>query len=116
MANEQNLRPIRTESEAREKGRNGGIASGKARRDKKKILSCLDYLIKNKHMTEDGKKKTGAEIVSYALFQKAASGNIDAIKMVIDMVEPNASNEETEDLDAIEADVFGYPPKDGEDQ
>lgn len=45
MANEQNLRPIRTESEAREKGRNGGIASGIARREKKTIQKILnDFL------------------------------------------------------------------------
>ena len=43
--NEKNLKPIRTESEAREKGRNGGIASGKARREKKTIQKILnDYL------------------------------------------------------------------------
>ena len=107
MANVQNLKPIRTEIEAREKGRNGGIASGKSRRNKKLILDCVDYLVKTKHITEDGEKKTGAEIISYALFQKAKSGNLDAIKMVIDMVEPNASNAETEDLDAIESDLFG---------
>ena len=35
MANEQNLKPVRSEKEAREKGRKGGIASGKARREKK---------------------------------------------------------------------------------
>ena len=45
MANEQNLRPIRTESEAREKGRNGGIASGAARREKKTVQKILnDFL------------------------------------------------------------------------
>ena len=45
MANEQNLRPIRTESEAREKGRNGGIASGIARREKKTVQKILgDFL------------------------------------------------------------------------
>ena len=45
MANEQNLRPIRTESEARKKGRNGGIASGIARREKKTIQKILnDFL------------------------------------------------------------------------
>ena len=37
MANEQNLRPVRTKSEARERGRNGGIASGKARKENKLI-------------------------------------------------------------------------------
>lgn len=58
--NEKNLKPIRTASEAREKGRNGGIASGKARREKntvKKILS--DFL--------DGQIKDNAQ------FQKLAS-------------------------------------------
>ena len=37
MANEQNLKPVKTKSEARERGRNGGIASGKARRENKLI-------------------------------------------------------------------------------
>ena len=45
MANEQNLKPIRTASEAREKGRNGGIASGAARREKKTVQKILnDFL------------------------------------------------------------------------
>ena len=37
MANEQNLQPIRTKSEAREKGRNGGVRSGEVRRERKLI-------------------------------------------------------------------------------
>ena len=45
MANDQNLKPIRTASEAREKGRNGGIASGIARREKKTVQKILgDFL------------------------------------------------------------------------
>ena len=35
VANEENLIPVRTVEEAREKGRKGGIASGKARREKR---------------------------------------------------------------------------------
>lgn len=35
MANETNLQPVRTESEARALGQKGGIASGKARREKR---------------------------------------------------------------------------------
>lgn len=35
MANEENLIPIRTKKEAREKGKNGGIKSGEARREKR---------------------------------------------------------------------------------
>lgn len=37
MANNENLKPVRTKSEARERGRNGGVASGVARREKKLI-------------------------------------------------------------------------------
>ena len=36
MANEQNLRPVRTEKEARELGHKGGIESGKSRREAKR--------------------------------------------------------------------------------
>lgn len=35
MANEQNLIPVKTKEEARERGRNGGIRSGEAKREKK---------------------------------------------------------------------------------
>lgn len=37
MGNAQNLQPVRSKSEARERGRKGGIASGKARREKKSL-------------------------------------------------------------------------------
>ena len=37
MANTENLKPVRTKDEARERGKNGGIASGKARREQKLI-------------------------------------------------------------------------------
>lgn len=43
--NEKNLKPIRTESEAREKGHKGGIASGKARQEKKTIQKILTELL-----------------------------------------------------------------------
>lgn len=35
MANEENLIPVRSKKEARERGKNGGIKSGEARREKK---------------------------------------------------------------------------------
>lgn len=45
MANEANLNPVQSESEARRKGRAGGIASGKARREKKMMRETLDMLL-----------------------------------------------------------------------
>jgi hypothetical protein len=65
MANEKNLKPVRSESEAREKGKKGGIASGKARLAKKTAreyaIAALESVIKDK----DGKSTTIKDIVSY---------------------------------------------------
>ena len=45
MANNENLRPVRTTSEARERGRNGGKASGKSRRRKAAFRETLNLLL-----------------------------------------------------------------------
>ena len=45
MANSENLKPVRTKSEARERGRNGGRASGKARRRKAAFRDTLNLLL-----------------------------------------------------------------------
>lgn len=42
--NTENLKPVRSKSEARERGRKGGIASGKARRKKTSIRETLQKL------------------------------------------------------------------------
>jgi len=43
--NEHNLIPIRTESEAREKGSKGGKKSGESRRRKKSMKQVMDMLL-----------------------------------------------------------------------
>lgn len=45
MANSENLRPVRTTSEARERGRNGGRASGASRRRKAAFRDTLNLLL-----------------------------------------------------------------------
>ena len=45
MANENNLRPVRSTEEARERGRAGGKASGKARRRKADFRKTLNLLL-----------------------------------------------------------------------
>lgn len=48
MANESNLKPVRSKEEARQRGRKGGVASGKARREKKTIQNILTALCDSK--------------------------------------------------------------------
>ena len=58
MANEENLVPMTdlTESERREMARKGGIASGKARREKKEqkktIAQALEMILNARYLTQ----------------------------------------------------------------
>lgn len=55
------LRPVRTKEEAKKRGRNGGIASGKARREKKTIREAFallkDLPLDNEKLREQLKKR-----------------------------------------------------------
>lgn len=56
MANESNLKPIRSSSEAKERGRKGGKASGVSRRKKANFRKTLNMLLTAKIDNEDLKK------------------------------------------------------------
>lgn len=98
MTNESNLNPVRTKEEARERGRNGGIASGKARREKKLMRETLDILLsmplkngKGANVEEiksfaalKGKNITVQDAVMLAQIQKALKGDTTAAAFVRD--------------------------------
>ena len=88
-----NLRPIRSTDEARERGKAGGIASGIARRKKRDMRLALLALMDG---VEGG--QTGAERIAAALFEKAVAGDIKAIAMVTELVEQGNSREESLEL------------------
>ena len=54
----------------KEQGKKGGIASGKARRDKKLLRECLQYLLDNE-ITIENVELTGAEQLAIRLFNIA---------------------------------------------
>ena len=73
MAGKDNLR-VPTSEQARKNGRKGGLASGEARRNKKLLRDCIDYLLEREDKTvqhEDGTPMSGAEQLAYNLFVKA---------------------------------------------
>ena len=55
VANEKNLKPVRTKSEARERGKNGGIASGKKRREQKTYREIAKIVLSSKVENEEAK-------------------------------------------------------------
>lgn len=89
MANNKNLKPPinkRSTEEAREISRKGGIKSGEARRKKRdmkaELLLVMDELITDK----SGKKVTPRKAISVTLLKKALSGDLKAIKLLLEII------------------------------
>ena len=66
MANEQNLKPVKSKKEARERGRKGGLASGEARRKRKTLKEELLLVLSDGDIQEK---------ISIALINEAINGN-----------------------------------------
>ena len=78
MANEQNLIPNseRSPSEVRENGRKGGIASGKARREKADLKRQLQVFLESEATKDkNGEPLTGAELMVKVAVREMAQGN-----------------------------------------
>lgn len=90
MANEQNLEgkgfQDRTAEEQREIARKGGIASGKARAEKRDLRRALEMLLEKDWEDKYGNKMTGTDAVALKLFEQAMKGNIKAFETLRDTV------------------------------
>ena len=107
MANEKNLIPMdqRSKSEARELGRNGGIASGISRRRKRSLKEAADlYLslpvsdrkmwnkISNRGVDPEDIDNQMAMIIG--LTMAATAGDAKAAKVIVDLLGEDAHSEE----------------------
>lgn len=93
MPNNENLKPIRTKSEARRRGKNGGKASGEARRQKKTLRENMSLLL-SLDLTDTGEIHALSEmgipstdinnamLLTAALFQRAKTGDVAACREV----------------------------------
>ena len=90
MANEQNLKPVRTKNEARERGRNGGKASGAARRRKADFRKTLNMLLTAEIDSEEwkpilealGVKCTLESALNMAMIKEGLAGNVKAYEAI----------------------------------
>ena len=80
--NEQNLIPMnaRSQSEARELGRKGGIASGEARRERAKFRELFEVALEEPYfdVIEGKTDMTNAQKIVMALIAKAQNGDVKA--------------------------------------
>lgn len=112
MANEKNLKPVRTKSEARKRGQAGGKASGEARRQRKSLKESMNLLL---GLDVTGTKDLGrlaalgiplenidnSMLLTAALFKKAAAGDVAAYKEIRDLVGEGGESENGDLMDLI---------------
>lgn len=81
------LRPCRTKEEAKERGRNGGIKSGEARRAKKTLRDFALALLDGETTMKDGSKKKNREMLLLAQFKKAVQdGDLNSAKWLAELI------------------------------
>lgn len=108
MANEKNLIPYskRSANEARENGRKGGIASGESRRRRKLLKDSMNALLElpvssTKEYNALIKMGIGIEdidnsqLIVLALFNKAKSGDVAAIKELRNLIGEDSSEDKS---------------------
>ena len=98
VGNINNMKPPRTKEEAKERGRNGGIASGEARRRKKTMREALEMLLYDTKLNEQTKQMLQAEgiknaddfnhqmVITRSLIAKAESGDVQAYHAICAMI------------------------------
>lgn len=70
-------------NKAAKSGRKGGIASGKAKREKKTMKEMLDYLLEKEVVNKStGEKVSTLEAMMSAIVRKAISGHVESCKFV----------------------------------
>lgn len=77
MANNENLKPVHTKSEARERGKNGGIKSGEKRRERRQLKEELLLLLSRGDIQQK---------LSLALINKALMGDVKAFEVIRDTI------------------------------
>lgn len=111
VANEQNLKPVRTKSEARERGRKGGKASGAARRRKADFRRTLNMLLTAEIDNEEWKPVLSHLELSVrwnamlmAQIKEAVKGNTKAAYFVAQYAGQNGQTEADDEEQRIRTD------------
>ena len=76
----------RTTEEQREIARMGGIASGRARAEKRDLRKALELLLEQTFTDKKGVTRTGAQAVTEKLFSEVMKGNVRAFEVLRDTV------------------------------
>ena len=104
-ANEKNLKPVRTKEEARIRGAAGGKASGESRRRRKSLKESMNMLLempisnqrdfnKAMKMGYSPEDTDNSIMVVIALYERAKTGDVAAIKELRGLIGEDGSKDE----------------------
>lgn len=95
MANEKNLKPLSTEK-AREIGKKGGIASGKAKKEKKFMSQIYAEFLLKEHtiLSKEGlpEKVTGDQLLNKVMSKVLSRGDSAAVSLMKEIREATEGN------------------------
>lgn len=92
-----NLKPVTSSDEAKERGRNGGIKSGQARKARKQARECMELILKSKVTREEHikilsgmgikeKDRQNIMLLMASLFYKGVStGDSNTVKAILEI-------------------------------
>ena len=87
MANIENLKPVRNKKEASELGKKGGIASGKARREKATMKETLKQMLEEVADIEGNDNKlTYRQLATLGLIKGSINGKADNYKTIMEAI------------------------------
>lgn len=112
MANEQNLKPIKSKKRARELGAKGGQKFAENQRRRKTLRENMDILLglpiktaedynRAVEMGVDPENTDNAMLLTIALFGKAKTGDVAAYKEIRDLVGEGTTGENGDLLELI---------------
>lgn len=130
--NTQNLSPVKTSEEARERGRNGGLAAARNRRERKKSAEILDILLKmplksgpEKSMLNarslskedlEGTNPVSGELLILSMLQQALNGSTKCMRMIHDILNENQTVRNVSPLDELADKIDEYKEENDEEE
>ena len=99
MSNIDNLKPVRSKEEARERGRNGGIKSGEVRKQKKFMSQIYAEFLEKHHdvITKDGTKRKleGQELLNSVISKVLSRSDSSSVSMMKEIREATEGTKAT---------------------
>lgn len=86
MAGVDNLKPVRNKAEARELGKKGGVASGKARREKATMKKTLEMMLEEIPKSKNPEGLTYKQLATLGLIKGAVIGNNANYKTILETI------------------------------